>query len=50
VFPLYHLSRNFLMQTSVHGWEENLLDTHPLNDVWLDPRAPARPLGTSLTR
>ena len=36
LLPLYHTNRNYLMQTSVRGWEDNLLDTHPLKDVWLD--------------
>ncbi len=47
IIPLYHLNRNFLKQTSVRGWQENLLDTHPLEEVWLDPKAPARPLGNT---
>jgi hypothetical protein len=50
IMPLYHLNRYFLMQSSVHGWEPNPLDTHPLHDVWLDPKAPAQPIGAALPR
>ncbi len=50
IMPLYHLNRYFLMQTSVRGWEPNLLDTHPLHEVWLDSKAPAQPLGIALPR
>jgi oligopeptide transport system substrate-binding protein len=50
ILPLYHFNRNYLLQTSVRGWQDNLLDVHPLNDVWLDPKAPARPLGASTVR
>ena len=50
ILPLYHITRNFLKQTSVRGWEENLLDNHPLEAVSLDPKAPAQPLGAATPR
>jgi oligopeptide transport system substrate-binding protein len=50
ILPLYHFNRNYLLQTSVLGWEDNLLDVHPLKDVWLDPKPTARPLGMTTTR
>ena len=44
ILPLYHTNRNYLMQTSVRGWQDNLLDVHPLKEVWLDAAgANARP-------
>jgi oligopeptide transport system substrate-binding protein len=47
ILPLYHLNHHFLKQTSVRGWEEKQLASHPLEYVWLDPNAPARPLGVT---
>ncbi len=37
LIPLYHQNQNYLVQTSVHGWENNALGFHPLNGVWLAP-------------
>lgn len=43
VLPLYHINKQYLLQTSVHGWENNPLDHHPLTAVWLDPKAATQP-------
>jgi oligopeptide transport system substrate-binding protein len=38
--PLYHINQDYLVQLSVHGWEANAVDIHPLNEVYLE--RPAR--------
>jgi len=37
VIPLYFYTRNYLIQPSVKGWEQNLLDIHPYKNVRLEP-------------
>lgn len=36
VIPIYHYTHVFLIQPSVRGWQPNLLDHHPYQDVWLE--------------
>lgn len=36
VAPLYHASIVRLVHPAVQGWRLNLLDSHPLDEVWLD--------------
>ncbi len=50
ILPLYHYNHFFLKQTSVRGWEENQLATHPLENVWLEPTASVRTLGVTTLR
>ncbi len=37
VIPLYHYASVYLRRPEVRGWHANLLDTHPLQHVWLAP-------------
>jgi oligopeptide transport system substrate-binding protein len=34
--PLYHSNQDYLVRLSVHGWQDNSLNLHPLNEVYLD--------------
>ena len=37
VIPLYFYTNPYLIAPSVQGWDDNLLDFHPYQDVWLKP-------------
>ena len=39
LIPLYHENQNYLVQTSVRGWEDNALNWHPFQWLSLDPSA-----------
>ncbi|PAW66301.1 MAG: hypothetical protein B9S34_08425 [Opitutia bacterium Tous-C1TDCM] len=39
IAPVYFYTRNNLRRPEVKGWYGNLLDTHPLKGVYLDPTA-----------
>ena len=41
MIPLYHENQNYLVQTSVHGWQDNPLGWHLLTGVSLEPAASA---------
>lgn len=36
VLPLYFMNWSSLVQPNVHGWHKNVLDYHPLKDVWIE--------------
>ncbi|REJ68822.1 MAG: peptide ABC transporter substrate-binding protein [Planctomycetota bacterium] len=36
VVPLYFPERNYLVRTYVKGLHNNILDVHPLHDLWID--------------
>ena len=38
MIPLYHQNQNYLVQTSVQGWTENMLGWHLLNPIFLKGR------------
>jgi oligopeptide transport system substrate-binding protein len=40
VLPLYFYRKSYLLRPEVKGWYENLLDHHPLREVWLEPGVP----------
>ena len=40
IIPLFHRNQNYLVQLSVQGWKENMLDWHPLQAVYLGPPPP----------
>ncbi len=35
VIPLFHGNKDYLLHPSVRGWEDNALDAHPLQGVWI---------------
>lgn len=37
IIPVYHYATIRLVQPSVHGWHDTLLDHHPYKHVWLEP-------------
>ncbi len=37
VIPLYFYTNPYLITQNVQGWDDNLLDFHPYQDVWLKP-------------
>ena len=37
VIPLYFYTNPYLISPSVQGWDDNLFDFHPYQDVWLQP-------------
>ncbi len=37
VIPLYFYTNPYLIAPSVQGWDDNLLDFHPYQSVWLKP-------------
>ena len=41
IVPLFHRTQNYLVQPSVQGWKENMLDWHPFQAVFLGPPPPA---------
>lgn len=43
VLPLYFGQRRFLLQTSVQGWESNILNHHPVKDLWLETKTGTKP-------
>lgn len=38
VVPLYFMNRDYLLQPSVRGWQENALGVHPLKHLWLEAK------------
>ena len=40
LIPLFHENQNYLVQPSVHGWQDNMLGWHLLNGVSLEPGKP----------
>lgn len=42
IAPIYFYTRNNLVRPEVKGWHGNLLDSHPLKGVYLDPSAATR--------
>lgn len=34
--PLFFMNWSALVQPNVHGWHKNVLDYHPLKDIWLE--------------
>lgn len=39
IIPLWHLNRNYLLHSSVRGFTPNLLDLHPYQHIWLEPKS-----------
>ncbi len=37
IVPMFDYVNPYLLRTSVRGWDSNLLDYHPYEDVWLQP-------------
>ena len=37
VIPVYFYTNPYLIRPSVQGWDDNLLDFHPYQEVWLKP-------------
>ena len=36
MIPLYHQNQNYLVQSSVRGWVDNLLGWRRFQDFWLE--------------
>lgn len=36
ILPIYYYTNQYLMDPSVHGWEDNLLSLAPFEQVWLE--------------
>ncbi len=47
IVPLFYRNQNYLVQGSVQGWKENMLDWHPFQSVYLGPPAPTVPGGAT---
>jgi oligopeptide transport system substrate-binding protein len=45
VFPIYNYVDPNMVRPYVKGWHRNLLDTHPLNDIWIDQELKREILG-----
>ncbi len=41
IIPLFYRNQNYLVQGSVQGWKENMLDWHPFQAISLGPPPPA---------
>ena len=39
LIPLYHPDQNYLVQPAVHGWQDNPLNEHPFNGIFLEAAA-----------
>ena len=37
IVPVFNYVNPYLLRTNVHGWDSNLFDYHPYEDVWLTP-------------
>lgn len=37
--PIYHRNRSFLLHSAVRGFTPNLLDMHPYDQIWFEPKA-----------